>query len=198
MVELDLLDADDLPPLPLRDEHLRGARLVDHVDRLVGQLAVVNVFGRKLDRRFDRLARVADAVEVLEIGLQPFEDLDRVGDGGLVHVDLLEPPDKRPVLLEMLPVFLVGGRADAAERARLQRGLEQIRGVHGAARGGARSDHRVDLVDEHDGAGIILDLSHHRLEPLLEITPIAGAGEQRAHIELKDGGFRPAPPARRP
>ena len=47
----------------------------------------------------------------------------------------------------------------------------------------------MDLVDEHDGAGIILDLAHHGLEPLLEIAAIAGAGEQRAHVELEDGGF---------
>ncbi len=49
-------------------------------------------------------------------------------------------------------------------------------------------DHRVDLVDEHDGAGKVLDLAHHRLEPLLEVAAIAGAGEQRAHVELEDGG----------
>ena len=48
----------------------------------------------------------------------------------------------------------------------------------------------MDLVDEHDGAGIGLDLAHHRLEPLLEIAAIAGAGEQRAHVELEDGGVR--------
>ena len=47
----------------------------------------------------------------------------------------------------------------------------------------------MDLVDEHDGAGIGLDLAHHRFEPLLEIAAVAGAGEQRAHVELEDGGF---------
>ena len=189
MVELDLLDPDGLAPLPLGQQHLRGAGLVDHVDRLVGELAVVDVFGRQLHCRFNRLARIAHAVEILEIGLETFEDLDRVGHRGLVHVDLLEAPDERPVLLEMLAVLLISGRADAAERTRLQRGLEQVGRVHGAARGGARADHRVDLVDEHDGAGIVLDLAHHRLEPLLEIAAVTGAGQERAHVELKDGGI---------
>ena len=189
MVELDLLDANDLPPVALRQQHLRGAGLVDHVDRLVRQLPVVDVLGRQLDRRLDRLARVAHPMEVLEIGLEAFEDLDRIGDGRLVHVDLLEPAHQRPVLLEVLPVFLVGGRADAAERAGLQRWLEQVRSIHRSARRGAGADHGVDLIDEHDGAGIILDLAHHGLEPLLEIAAIAGAGEQRAHVELEDGGF---------
>ncbi len=188
MVELDLLDADRLPPLPLGQKHLRGAGLVDHVDRLVRQLAVVDVFGRQFDRRLDRLLGVADAVEVLEIGLESLQDLDRVGHRRLVHVDLLEAPHQRAVLLEMLAVLLVSGRADAAERPRLKCGLQQVGGIHRSAGGGAGADHRVDLVDEHDGAGIGLDLAHHRLQPLLEVAAITGSGEQSAHVELKNGG----------
>ena len=34
--------------------------------------------------------------------------------------------------LEVLPVLLVGGGADAAQAAGLQRGLEQVGGIHGA------------------------------------------------------------------
>ncbi len=169
---------------------MRGARLVDDVDRLVRQLAVVNVFGRQLHRRLDRLVGVAHPVEVLEIRLEPFEDLDGVGHRRLVHVDLLEPPHQRPVLLEVLAVFLVGGRADAAQRARLQRRLQQVRGIHRAAGGRAGADHRVDLVDEHDGAGEALELAHHRLQPLLEIAAVAGAGQERAHVEREDGGVQ--------
>ena len=76
--------------------------------------------------------------------------------GRLVDVDLLEAPDERAVLLEVLAVFLVGGRADAAERARLQRRLQQVGRIHGAARGRARADHGVDLVDEQDRAWMVL------------------------------------------
>ena len=52
--------------------------LVDHVDRLVGQLAVVDVARGQLDRRLDRLVGVFELVIVLEIGLEPLQDLDRV------------------------------------------------------------------------------------------------------------------------
>ena len=103
-----------------RQQHLRGADFVDHVDRLVGQLAVVDVFRRQFDRRLDRIGGVADLVVFLEIGLQPFQDLDRVGHGRLGHVDLLEAAHQRAVLFEILAIFLVGRRADAAQRARLQ------------------------------------------------------------------------------
>ena len=83
----------------------------------------MDVTRRKLDRRLDRVAGIFELVIILEIGFQPFEDLDGVGDGRLVDVDLLEAADQRPVFLEILPVFLVGRGADAAHRAGRQRGL---------------------------------------------------------------------------
>ena len=87
----------------------------------------------------------------------------------------------------MLAVFLVGGRTDAAQRAGGERRLEQIGSVHRAAGSGAGADHGVDLVDEHDGAGIGFQLLDHLLEPFLEIAAVARAGEQRAHVEGKHG-----------
>ena len=124
---------------------------------------------------------------ILEIGLEPLHDLDRIGDRRLVDVDLLEAADQRAVLLEELAVFLVGGRADAADRAGGERRLQQVGCVHRAARGGAGADHRVDLVDEQDRARILLEFLDDLLQPLLEIAAIAGAGEQRAHVEREDG-----------
>ena len=63
---------------------------------------------------------------VLKIGTQAAQDLDCVGHGGLDNVNLLEAAGKRPVLLEMLLVFLVGGRAHAAEFRLLQGGLQEV------------------------------------------------------------------------
>ena len=63
---LDLLDADGLLALVLRQQHLRGAGLVDHVDRLVRQLAVVDVARRQLHRRLDGVVGVLDLVELLD------------------------------------------------------------------------------------------------------------------------------------
>ena len=44
----------------------------------------------------------------------------------------------------------------------------------------------MDLVDEQDRAGLRFELSQHRLEPLLEIAAIAGAGQERSHVERVD------------
>ena len=60
---LDFLDADRLLALGLGQKHLARAGLVDHVDRLVRQLAVVDVAGGELDRGLDRFIGVADLVD---------------------------------------------------------------------------------------------------------------------------------------
>src|SRR5690606_33802298 len=112
--------------------------------------AVMDVACREVDGRADRIRGVADGVMILEIGLEALEDLEGVLDRGLVHVDLLEAPGQRAVLLEMLTELLVGGRAYAAQGAGLKRRLQEVRGIHRAARRGAGADHRVDLVDEED------------------------------------------------
>ena len=67
-----------------------------------------------------------------------------------------------------------------------ERGLQQVRGVHRAAAGRAGADHGVDLVDEQDRVGQLLELGDDLLQPLLEVAAIAGAGEQRAHVERVD------------
>ena len=148
----------------------------------------MDVARRQFDRRLDRLVGVFELVVFLEIGLEPFQDLDRILNRRLVDVDLLEAPHQRAVLLEILTVLFIRCRADAADRAGGERRLEQVGRVHRAAGGRAGADHGVDLVDEHDRAGIGLDLLDHLLEPLLEVAAIARAGEQRAHIEREDGG----------
>ena len=45
-------------------------------------------------------------------------------------------------------------------------------------------DHLVDLVEEeNDLAARLAHLAHHGLQPLLELAPELGAGDQRAHVE---------------
>src|SRR3546814_9554955 len=64
-------------------------------------------------RSADRLARVAHLMMLFVVGLQAAQDLHRVLDGRHVDVDLLEAPDQRAVLLEMVAEI---GRASCRER----------------------------------------------------------------------------------
>ncbi len=169
-----------------RQQHLGGADFVDDVDRLVRQLAVVDVFRGQLDGRLDGFRRVTNLVVVLEIGLQAFQNLDGVRHARLAHVDLLKTADQRPVLLEILPVFLVGRRTDAPQRSGLKRGLEKVRCIHRAAAGGPGADNGMDFVDEEDGAGDRLQLLDHGFQPLLEISAVARSRDERAHVERVD------------
>src|SRR5215475_15415837 len=185
---LDLLDADRLFAPAFRQQHLRGAGFVDHVDRLVGQLAVMDVAHRQLDRRLDGFACVFELVIVLEIRLEALHDLDRVRHARLVDVDLLEAAHQGAVLLEVLTVFLVCGRTDAAHRPGRERGLEEVGSVHRATGSRPGADHGVNLVDEHDRARIGLDLLDDLFEALFEVAAIARAGQEGAHVEGEHGG----------
>ena len=64
-----------------------------------------------------------------------------------------------------------------------QRRLQQVGRVERAARRRAGADDRVDLVDEQDRLRALGQLLQHRLQPLLEVAAVLGAGEQRAHVE---------------
>ena len=180
---LHFLHADHLFAARFRQQHLRGAHLVDHVDGLVGQLTVVDVSRRQFHRGLDGLGGVADLVVFLVIGLQPLQDLDRVRDRRLGHVDLLEPAHKGAVLFEMIGDIPCRLWSRCSAACPTQRRLQQIRGIHRPAAGGAGADHRMDFVDEQDGAWRSFQLLDDRLEAFLEIAAIARAGDQRAHIE---------------
>ncbi len=129
------------------------------------------------------LAEYSHVVVLLEAGLQALEDLDRLLHRRLDDVDLLEAPRQRTVLFEDAAVLLVGRRADAAQIARGKHRLDQVGRVHDATGGRSGPDDRVDLVDEQDRLRLALEVGQHRLEALLEIAAVLGAGHQPAQVE---------------
>ena len=166
------------------DLHLDARRrLVDQVDRLVGQEAVGDVAVRELGRGDDRRVGDLDAVVHLVALLQAAQDRDGRLDGRLVDQHLLEAALERGVLLDVLAVLVQRGGADAVQLAARERGLEHVAGVDRAL-GLAGADHGVQLVDEDDGAALVLrELLQHRLQALLELAAVLGAREQRGHVE---------------
>jgi hypothetical protein len=87
------------------------------------------------------------------------------------------------IFLENAAIFDIGRRTDALQAARGQRGLQQIRGVQRTARGSARTDQRMDFVDEQDRIRIIGELLEHRLQALLEIAAVFGSRQQGTHVQ---------------
>ena len=160
--------------------------LVDDVDGLVGEEAVIDVLARQLGGRPQRLVGVGHPVVLLVARAQAEQDAVGLLDRRLGDLDLLEAARQGAVLLEILLVLLVGGGADAAQLARGQRRLQDVGGVQRTARDGAGADDGVDLVDEEDGVLLALQGGQHLLQPLLEIAAVARAGQQRAHVQGVD------------
>lgn len=160
-----------------------GGRLVDEVDRLVGQEAVGDVAVAQFGRGHDGRVGDLDAVMQLVLFLQASQD----GDGGLharlAHQDLLEAALQRGVLLDVLAVFIQGGGAYAMQLATRERRLEHVAGVHRAL-GLARAHHGVQLVDEDDGLALFLgQFVQHVLQALLELAAELGTGQQGRHVQ---------------
>ena len=100
----------------------------------------------------------------------------------LAHLDRLEPPLQRSVLLHVLAVLIQRGGPDRLQLAAGQHRLQDARGVDRALRG-TRTHQRVQLVDEQDDVPASADLLEHLLQPLLEITAVARTRDQRTQVQ---------------
>ncbi|OQA37454.1 MAG: hypothetical protein BWY56_00933 [Acidobacteria bacterium ADurb.Bin340] len=168
---------------------LGGARLVQHVQRLVRQQLVPQVAGGEAHSSFQSGVGELHAVVGFVGGAQALENGEAISFRGLRQIDLLEASAQGPVPIEALLAVLVGGGPDAAQLAPLKGGLEEVGEVQAAAGDAACAHQGVDFVDEEKGAGPGPQGFQHRLYPGLEIAAVAGAGQQGAHVQGIEGGF---------
>ena len=196
---LDLALADDLLLLRLGQDALRGAGFVDDVDRLVGQVTVVDVLADS-----SAAADSADDVYLMpwcssKRDLQAAQDLHGLLDRRLVDVDLLEAARQRVVLLEDAAVLVERGRADALQLADRQRRLQQVGCVERAARRRTGADEVWISSMNRMAFGVGAQLLQDGLEALFEVAAVLGAGQQarpcRANRRLASAGFRALRPA---
>ena len=124
---------------------------------------------------------------LLKIWFQTAQNFHGIFDGRFIDVNFLESTAQRAVFFEMLAEFLVGGGAHATQFAALKRRFQKVGGVHRTARGGASTDDRVNLVDEQHCVVVIFHFGHDGLQAFFEITAIARAGQQCAHVEGING-----------
>ena len=116
---------------------------------------------------------------------QALEDAHGLFDAGLVNLHRLETTFKSRILFDVLAVLVAGGCADGLQLTARKHGLEHLRGVDGAFRGTC-TDQGVDLVNEEDDVAASTNFLEDLLEALFEVTAVARASDQRAHIEAVD------------
>ena len=118
----------------------QGAYFIHDINGLVRQKTLVDVAVGKFSSGPDGSLGVMDMVMLLVAGLQSLEDVKGVLYRRLLNVDFLKSPGEGPVFFNLVLVFFVGRRADAAQNTRLQGRFEQVGGIHGTAAGSTRSD----------------------------------------------------------
>ena len=163
-----------------------GGGFIDQVDGLVGQEAVGDVALRKHRGGDDRCVLDAHAVMHFVAFLQAAQDGDGVFHGGLADEDRLEAALERGIFFDVLAIFVERGRADGAQFAARERGLEHVGGVHRAF-GRARADQSVQLVDEENDLAVGFgDFFQHGFQAVFEFAAIFRAGHQRRQIQRHD------------
>ena len=124
-LHLDDLAVDDVElgrhRVHLGADHRAG--LVDEVDGLIGEEAVGDVPVRERRGGNDRGVRDLYAVEHLVSRFQTTQNGDRIFHARLLHKNRLEPPFKRGVLFNILPVLVERCCADAVQFASCQHRL---------------------------------------------------------------------------
>ena len=187
LVELfDLfVDLLEIRRLGHRLEPHAGTRLVDHVDRLVGEAAAGDVAAGKLDGGLEGLVGDLHAVVRFIAVAEAFQDLHRLRLARRLHHDDLEAAIERRILLDVFAVFVERGGADALDLATGEGRLEHVGGVDRALRA-AGAHERVQLVDEEDRVLGTANLVHDGLDPLLELAAILRAGHHHREVEHDD------------
>mmetsp|Transcript_22712 Transcript_22712/g.42768 ORF Transcript_22712/g.42768 Transcript_22712/m.42768 type:complete len:215 (+) Transcript_22712:1724-2368(+) len=123
------------------------------------------------------------------------------GNGGLqrwlCHRHLLKASLQGCILLNVLPILLQCGRADASKLPPGEHGLQEIRRIHGAICL-ACTNEQVCFVDEkHDSAFCILHFLQYGLQALLKLPTVLSAADKGSDVKRDDPavlqGFRNIP-----
>ena len=169
----------------IRGDASAGTGLVDEVDGLIGQEAILDVAVGKVRGGLDSTLRIAHMVVLLVTRLERGQDLDRVLDARLLDIDGLEATLEGRVLGEVLAELLGRGSANNLEGTARKHGLEHGARVDGAL-GRAGTDDGMHLVDKQDNVVSFGGLLDHVLEALLKLAAILGARDQTRQVECPD------------
>src|SRR5690606_34465180 len=159
--------------------------LVHDVDRFVRKESIRDVAIAQFDGKLDGLVRVADVVVLLIMGFDVAQNVDRLFGRRWIDDDLLEAAIESTIFLDVLAIFVERSGADALDRSTCESGLEHVGGIQ-ATGGSARPDDGMQFVDEEDDVRALLELVHHGLHTLLELSAVFCAGHKGRKVQRND------------
>jgi len=162
-----------------------GTRLIDDVDGLVGQEAILHIAVGKRDGGLDGLVGVLDVVMLLVAVLQTANDPDGVLGRWLTNAHRLEAPLEGGVLLDVLAVLIGRGGTNDLNLATREGRLEDGCRIDGAL-GRPCTDDGMDFVDEEDVLVGLLELLDDLLHAVLELASILGTSHEAREVKRPD------------
>src|SRR5208283_877892 len=120
--------------------------LVNHIDCLIGQVPVVYVPASKVRSSLERGVRILYPMMLFIVWPQSLEYPVGLNDRRFANFHFLKTAAERPVLLEVVLIFLVCGRADATKSSRNQHRLQDVGSVHGTAACSPCAHNGMDLI----------------------------------------------------
>ena len=166
-----------------------SAGFVQHVNGLVRQQTVAHMPGRQIHHGLDGRRAVLDLVEVGIALFKPLKDGEAFLNVRFIKVYALEPPGQGTIFFKMVAKLFIGRGADTAQIAVGQHGLEQVGGVHGAAGCGACPHNGMNFVNKQNGVRDFHQTLHHSLEAAFKVAPVAGARQQKPHVQGEQLGL---------
>ena len=177
----DLTAQADQTIRPPRTLHAHmGGRLIHQIYRLVRQEAIRQVPLRKSHGSRNRSILDARMMELLIAAAQTEENLLRIRSIRFINRHRLKPPRERAVFRKVLLILAERRRADNLHLTARKSGLQNVCRIE-CALGTARTDERVNLIDEEDDVLRLDDIIHHILQALLKLTAVLRARDECRH-----------------
>ena len=148
-----------------------GTSLIEDVNCLVWQEAVLNVAARKHNGSLDSSLGVVDVMVLLIAVLKSMNNRNGVVVVWLADVDRLETPLKCSVLLDMFAILFCRSCTNDLDFSTRQRWFQDGCGIDGAFCGTCAND-GMNLIDEEDVILGFLQLSNNLLHAVLKLTAI--------------------------
>ncbi len=181
-VDRNVERADALHVLAGYAPRVHGRRgLVEDINRLVRKETVREIALREPHRRLDRGIFIRDGVVVFVLRFYAFEHPQHELRFRLVDFHRLIAALERGVRLDMLLELVPRRRADTADLAARERGLENVRRIERAGRGSG-ADEVMDLVDEQNHVRIFLRFIDQLLDARLEFAAVHRARDHEREI----------------